>query len=52
MCEYPVNAFPVFKLLFGNGLSKPKVLEGYVDFLADLIYSGLATRNSHPKARS
>jgi AcrR family transcriptional regulator len=44
MCEFPVNAFPIFSLLFGKAVKREEVLDGYARFLADLVYYGLAKR--------
>jgi AcrR family transcriptional regulator len=48
MCEFPVNAFPIFSLLFGKSVAREEVLEGYAKFLGDLVYFGLAKRPREP----
>jgi TetR/AcrR family transcriptional regulator len=46
MCEFAVNAFPLFGLLGVSSADRADALSGYVDFLTDLLVSGLSARLS------
>ncbi|PZQ24504.1 MAG: hypothetical protein DI569_01395 [Sphingopyxis macrogoltabida] len=41
MCEFAVTAFPIFSIMAGEELDTDETLAKYVDFVADLVISGL-----------
>ncbi len=44
LCEFPVNAFPVFELLEGKQTDAAATYSRYVDFITDLLLHGLEAK--------